>query len=369
MLTSVGLADMNGDGKLDIVSANQTQVGTVSVQLGFGNGTFGAAINTPAFAGPFAETLGDFNGDGKIDVAVANSGTPNFISVLLGNGDGTFGAYTPYNIGNSPLDIKQGDVNADGKVDLIERTGLGFAVELGNGDGTFSPAVTIVAPTGVSMIAADLNNDGALDVATAAPGGTVAVMMNDNSGLNGTVNSGSFTISTSTTDVAAGAIVPLTLSVLDDSGNVNPDFLGTVNIVTTDPRGSSITYQFTAADAGTHVFTTGMRLITAGSQSIMATAPFMGTGTQVVNVAVGAAARLGVTTAPATVAGDPLSVRVISPRRLRQHGCALHRHRPLHQQRPSGGPPRRLHLHRRRRRHPHLHLDSQDCRQPGDQRR
>src|SRR4051812_48262348 len=55
---SVGLADMNGDGNVDIVSTDQTQVGTVSVQLGNGNGTFRAATNTPAFAAPFAETLG-----------------------------------------------------------------------------------------------------------------------------------------------------------------------------------------------------------------------------------------------------------------------------------------------------------------------
>jgi hypothetical protein len=308
---SVAVADLNGDGKEDIVSTNN-QAGTINVQLGNGNGTFQAASSTPAFAGPFAETLGDFNGDGKVDVAVANSGTPNFISVLLGNGDGTFQPVTPYNIGNSPLDIKQGDVNADGKVDLVERVGLGFAVELGNGDGTFSPAVTIVAPTGNSMIAADLNNDGALDVATASSAGTVAVMMNDNSGLSGAVTSGSFDLSVGSTSVAAGATVPLTVTVLDDAGNVDPSFLGTVNIVSTDPRGSAITYQFTAADAGTHTFPTGMRLTTAGTQSIMATSPFMGTGTQVVSVSVGAAARLGVTTAPSTVAGDTLSVRVIS---------------------------------------------------------
>lgn len=309
---SVAVADLNGDGNEDIVSTNQASAGTISVQLGNGNGTFQPATSTPAFAGPFAETLGDFNADGKVDVAVANSGTPNFISVLLGNGDGTFQAVTPYNIGNSPLDIKSGDVNADGKIDLVERIGLGFAVELGNGDGTFSPAVTIVAPTGNSMIAADLNNDGALDVATASSAGTVAVMMNDNSGLTAAVTSGSFALSAATTSVAAGATVPLTVTALDDAGNINPDFLGTVNIVSTDPRGSAITYQFTAADAGTHVFPTGMRLTTSGTQSIMATSPFMGTGTQVVSVAVGAAARLGVTTAPATVAGDPLAVRVIS---------------------------------------------------------
>src|SRR4051812_43292957 len=309
---SVAVADLNGDGKADIISTNQAQAGTISVQLGNGNGTFQAATSTPAFAAPFAETLGDFNADGKVDVAVANSGTPNFISVLLGNGDGTFQPVTPYNIGNTPLDIKQGDVNADGKIDLVERIGLGFAVELSNGDGTFSPAVTIVAPTGAAMIAADLNNDGALDVATASSAGTVAVMMNDNSGLTGAVTSGSFDLSLGTTSVAAGATVPLTVTVLDDAGNINPAFLGTVSIVSTDPRGSAITYQFTAADAGTHTFPTGMRLITSGTQSIMATAPFMGTGTQVVSVAVGAAAKLGVTTAPATVAGDPLAVRVIT---------------------------------------------------------
>ena len=60
---------------------------------------------------------GDFNGDGKLDIAVANSGSGN-VSILLGNGDGTFQAAVNSDAGAGPQEIAIGDFNGDHKLDL-----------------------------------------------------------------------------------------------------------------------------------------------------------------------------------------------------------------------------------------------------------
>jgi hypothetical protein len=86
--------------------------------------------------------VADVNGDGKPDVVVANFWTST-MGVLLGNGDGTFQPAVSFNAGiHSPTAIAIADVNGDGKPDLV--VGIwsgGVGVLLGNGDGTFQPAV------------------------------------------------------------------------------------------------------------------------------------------------------------------------------------------------------------------------------------
>ena len=87
---SIAAADLNGDGKVDLVVANY-QGGDVSVLLGNGDGTFQTAVNYAAGTTPQSVAVGDFNGDGKVDLVVVNRGD-NDVSVLSGNGDGTFQA-------------------------------------------------------------------------------------------------------------------------------------------------------------------------------------------------------------------------------------------------------------------------------------
>ena len=85
---SVATADLNADGRPDLVVANYGS-GTVSVLLGNGDGTFGAKTDFGAGSDPQSVAIADLNGDGRPDLAVANWGS-NTVSVLLGNGDGTF---------------------------------------------------------------------------------------------------------------------------------------------------------------------------------------------------------------------------------------------------------------------------------------
>ena len=86
--TSVTSADLNRDGKPDLVIANYADA-SVSVFLSRGDGTFDAETRYSVKSTPTSVAAADLNGDGTPDLVVANYGSSQ-VSVLLGNGDGTF---------------------------------------------------------------------------------------------------------------------------------------------------------------------------------------------------------------------------------------------------------------------------------------
>ncbi|MFN0008048.1 MAG: FG-GAP-like repeat-containing protein [Planctomycetota bacterium] len=162
-------ADLNGDGLLDMVTAN-TGGSNVSVLLGNGNGTFGPKTDYTIGNGPHGIAVLDVDGDGDLDIATANTGAGN-VGLLRNNGAGVFGSLSTFDGGGSgEYAIAAGDYNNDGLIDLVVGTSGSNAatVLLSNGNGTF----VMQTPTNAGgspwmMQAGDLNNDGNLDISIA----------------------------------------------------------------------------------------------------------------------------------------------------------------------------------------------------------
>jgi FG-GAP-like repeat/FG-GAP repeat len=118
----VAAGDLNGDGNPDLVVTNMNHgfpdLGTLIVLLGNGDGTFTPTPTTLTVGSiPSTVSVADFNGDGKPDLVTANAGS-NTVSVLLGNGDGTFAAPMNVAAGTDPIFAATADFNHDGIPDL-----------------------------------------------------------------------------------------------------------------------------------------------------------------------------------------------------------------------------------------------------------
>ncbi len=191
--------DINNDGKIDIVGTqinNDGFVTAIAVLLGTGTGGFGPPIvtTTSGVDSPGLPILGDFNNDGKLDVAVFGKDHvtgQNAIAVMLGNGDGTFQAAkeTIIATGGNPAGgncaTNAAEFNGDGKLDIAHlSSNPTINILPGKGDGTFSaPVATSTGSYNFSCIASgDFNNDKKVDVAGATAGGGVLMMFGNGNG-------------------------------------------------------------------------------------------------------------------------------------------------------------------------------------------
>ena len=204
--TQVTVADFNSDKKPDLAVVNpgsSTFSGAISVLIGNGDGTFQSPVSIPT-AFPVAAAIGDLNGDGKADLVVANNTDPGgggaggtgSLTVFLGKGDGSFqtGVVLMLNVG--PLSVAIADLNGDGVPDLIAPTtdqntipGPGsVTVLVGNGDGTFKDPQTYVTGHAGELSTAyvttgDFNGDGHMDIAISSSSeDTVSVLLGKGDG-------------------------------------------------------------------------------------------------------------------------------------------------------------------------------------------
>ena len=190
--TNMAVADVNADGKLDVVRSayedSSLTKGQLFTLLGDGAGSLGApnSIQTDGHLRDMA--FADFNGDGKLDLA-ASAGFS--VSVMQGDGTGSFGGevrYQPAGVVNTAA-IGVADFNGDGKADLATaRSNTGkVALLLNDGNGLFSTVrefATSVLPT--NLLASDFNGDGKVDVVTAGSHGAsenhISVLFGDGAG-------------------------------------------------------------------------------------------------------------------------------------------------------------------------------------------
>jgi Calx-beta domain-containing protein/Big-like domain-containing protein/VCBS repeat protein/FG-GAP repeat protein len=206
---AVAAADLNGDGVADLAIANASN-NNVSILLGTGNGAFGATRNFATSLNPRALAVADFNGDGLPDLVTANYGGNN-ISVLCNIGGATFAAAVNITAGTNPDAIVAADFNGDGFADVAAAnySSGSLTILLGTGAGTFQPSITlatVVMPS--ALAAADLNGDGATDLVVASfSGNTATVLWGDGTGHFATA----FT--------AAVASGPLAVTVADFDGD------------------------------------------------------------------------------------------------------------------------------------------------------
>ncbi len=315
---SVAAGDINGDGKVDLVTANYTG-NNISVLLGDGLGSFSAPENYATGLNPVSVVLGDFTGDGKIDIATANSNS-NDLSVLHGGGDGTFSSAVNSAVGLNPMGVAAGDFNGDGWLDAATANygGNDVSVLLNTGEWrTFAvsgfPSSTTAGVAGSFTVTAR-NSDDSLNAAytgtvhfsssdgqavlppnytfTAADGGmhtfnatlktagmqSITATDTTNGSLSGsevgiTVNAAaasSVTVAGFPSPVTAGVAGNLIVTLKDAFGNVASAYTGTVHFTSSDAKAVlPANYTFTAADAGKHTFSATLK--TAGTQSITAT--------------------------------------------------------------------------------------------------
>jgi hypothetical protein len=180
---SVAIVDLDGDGKQDLVTANEV-ANSVSILLGADGFVHPDEYRTGPLPGHLA--IADFTGDGKPDVLTSNEGK-NTVSLLANAGDGTLETKRDYRTGNSPGGLAAADVDGDGRPDVVTANELPntASVLINRGDGSFRPKRDYPTGSGPHEItAADLNGDRKPDLVVSVPffTSTLSVLLNQGGG-------------------------------------------------------------------------------------------------------------------------------------------------------------------------------------------
>jgi hypothetical protein len=243
----VATTSLRSNGMYDLIVANAGD-NTISVLLGDGQGVFAPQVTYPTGTDPVSIAAGQFNtsttatnSNDFVDLAVADKGA-NTVSILLGNGDGTFQPKTDIATGVAPVSVITADFHdlaGTGFTDLAVANQGDNTISIfqSNGDGTFMTPTLITLPAGYApsaLAAADLNNDGHIDLVVADQGNnTVSVFLGNGDGTFQT-----------RADYATGNS-PVSVALADFTGNGALDIAVANNGATTSSTsGNSVTVYY-----------------------------------------------------------------------------------------------------------------------------
>jgi hypothetical protein len=236
-------ADVNGDGKMDLINVNYGN-NTLTVLTNKGNGLFGSNATYSVGSHPFSVAAADVNGDGHVDLICANAGSTinpgNTLTVLTNKGNGLFGSNATYTVGNGPRCVIAADIKGDGKMALISANyydnTLTVLTNNYNNIGHFgSNAAYSVGSYPRCVIAADVNGDGHVDLISANEGDDTLTVLTNN-------GSGGFVLA-STLDVGGG---PKSVVAADVNGDGKVDLISangqdnTLSVLINDGRGGFV---------------------------------------------------------------------------------------------------------------------------------
>ncbi|HZJ72360.1 MAG TPA: VCBS repeat-containing protein, partial [Planctomycetota bacterium] len=131
------LADLDGDGDVDIATVNWWFHHKLGIQMNNGDGTFAPAVYYNHALGSLGLVVADITGDGQPDVVVSNTGANgegSTVSLFRNLGGGTFATQQQFTVGSGsfvgPVGLAAADFNADGRPDVLWRNPTTFDIDL-----------------------------------------------------------------------------------------------------------------------------------------------------------------------------------------------------------------------------------------------